>query len=76
MKRKIVRGLVLALMLFSITVVGLAFVPHRACACGDYEDGSQLTHFINAVSEKLLGKPIIEKNRNPFSESKIHLHSF
>ncbi len=65
MKRKITRSLFLTSMLFSIAFVGLAFAPHRACACGGYEDGSQLTHFINSVSEKLIGKAIIEKNSKP-----------
>lgn len=65
MKRKITKGLVLTSVLFSIAVVGLAFTPHITCGCPKYEDGSQLTHFINSASERLIGKPIIEKNPKP-----------
>jgi len=66
MKTKFLKGAVLTSFLFSAAVVGLAFAPHHTCACGQYEDGSQLTHFVNSVSEKLLGKPIMEKNPNPY----------
>ncbi len=66
MRRKTTKGLILTSFLFSIAVVGLAFAPHQTCACGQYEDSSQLTHFINSASEKLIGKPIIKKNPNPF----------
>ena len=66
MKRKITKSLILTSFLFSLAIVGLALVPHHTCACGQYEDGSQLSHFINSVSEKLIGKPIIEKNPKPF----------
>ncbi len=65
MKSKTIKSVILTSFLFLIAVVGLAFVPHHACACGQYEDGSQLTHFINSVSEKLIGKTIIEKNPKP-----------
>jgi len=65
MKRKFTKGFVLTSVLFSIAIVGLAFAPHHTCACGQYEDGSQLAHFVNSASEKLIGKPIIGKNPNP-----------
>jgi hypothetical protein len=65
MKRKVVKGLVVTSFLFSAAFVSLAFTPHITCGCGQYEDSSQLTHFINKVSEKVIGKPIIEKNPNP-----------
>ena len=65
MKRKFTKGFVLTSVLFSIAIVGLAFAPHHTCACGQYEDGSQLTHFINSASERLIGKPIFEKNLKP-----------
>jgi len=68
MKRKTTKGLLITSFLFFIAAVGLAFAPHHTCACGQYEDGSQLTHFINSASEKLIGKPIIEKNPNPYSK--------
>ena len=65
MKKKITKRFILTSVLFSVAVVGLAFAPHHTCGCGRYEDGSQLTHFINSASETLIGKPIIEKNPNP-----------
>jgi len=65
MKRKFTKGFVLTSVLFSIAIVGLAFAPHHTCACGQYEDGSQLTHFINSASERLIGKTIFEKNPKP-----------
>jgi len=67
MKRKIKKPLVLTSVLFSVAVVGLAFAPHHTCGCGRYEDGSQLTHFINSASETLFGRPIIKKNPKPSS---------
>ena len=65
MKQKIKKSLISASLAFSIVVVGLAFAPHQTCACGQYEDGSQLTHFINTAAERIIGKPVIEKNPNP-----------
>jgi hypothetical protein len=65
MKGKLKKSLILASLMFSIAFVGLAFVPHHACACGQYEDGSQLTYFVNSVSEKLIGRKIIETNPKP-----------
>lgn len=67
MKRKITKSLALTAFLFSAMFVSLAFVPHHTCGCGQYEDGSQLTHFINKVSERIIGEPLIEKNSNPFN---------
>lgn len=66
MKRKGLKSCVLILFLFSTAIVALAFAPHHTCACGQYEDSSQLTHLVNSISEKLTGKPVIEKNPKPF----------
>jgi len=66
MKRNWTKNLVFASFLFALIIVGLAFAPHHTCAFGQYEDGSQLTHFINSVSEQLFGSPLIEKNPSPF----------
>lgn len=67
MRKKITRSLVLTSFLFSLIAVGLAFAPHYTCACGQYEDSSQLTHVINSISETLIGKSIIEKNPKPYN---------
>lgn len=66
MRKRLIKGSLLASFVFSAALFALAFVPHHACACGQYEDGSQLTHIINTVSETLIGKPLIEKNPSPF----------
>lgn len=53
-------------VLFSLMIFALAFTPHHTCGCGQYEDGSYMTHYINTVSEKVFGKPLIKKNPSPF----------
>lgn len=65
MKRKAVKSFVSTAVFFAVGVVALAFTPHITCGCGQYEDGSQLTHLVNSASEKLIGRTIIEKNPNP-----------
>jgi hypothetical protein len=66
MKKNVKKGLVATSVLFFMMIFSLAFIPHYACACGEYEDGSYLTHVVNGVSEKVFGKPIIEKNKSPY----------
>jgi hypothetical protein len=66
MKKRMVKGLVITSFLFLTAFVGLAFTPHITCGCGQYEDGSQLTHFINTASEKIIGRPVIERKTNPY----------
>lgn len=66
MKKKITKSVVLASFLFSLVIIGLAFTPHFTCACGQYEDGSQLTNIINSISEIVIGRPLIERNPSPF----------
>lgn len=65
MKAKFKKSLATAALLVSCVGVGLALVPHHACACGQYEDGSQFTHFANSVSKAVIGKQIIETNPKP-----------
>jgi len=48
------KGLLLTSFLFSAAAVGLSFARRRACSCGQYEDSSQFTHFVNSVAEKLI----------------------
>lgn len=66
MNNKIKKGLITTAFLFCAMFFALAFVPHHTCGCGQYEDGSYLTHVINSVSETVIGKPLIEKNPSPF----------
>ncbi len=65
MKIEIKKGLLAMAVLLCLIIFSLAFIPHYACACGQYEDSSYMTHFFNSVSEKVLGKPVIEKNEKP-----------
>ena len=67
MKRKFTKGLIISSFIFSIIFIGLALTPHYTCACGQYEDGSQLTNVINSVTETLFGKTVIEKNPKPYN---------
>ncbi len=66
MKKRIIKGTILSSFLFSLVIVGLAFTPHYTCACGQYEDSSQLTKIINVISKNVIGKPIIETNPSPY----------
>ena len=50
MKRKLKKKLSLTSFMLWIAVGVLSFVPHHTCACGQYEDGSQLTHFVLTAS--------------------------
>lgn len=68
MDNKMKKGLLTTAFLFGAMFFTLAFVPHRTCGCGQYEDGSYLTHVINSASETITGKPIIEKNPNPLKQ--------
>lgn len=65
MKGKLKKSLVLSALLISFAFVGLAFVPHHTCACPQFEDGSQLTTFVNSVSVKFTGKKFIETDPKP-----------
>ena len=66
MKGRKAKLLILISVVFVATFATLAFVPHHTCGCGQYEDGSQLTHIINTVAEKTFGEPLIEKNPSPY----------
>lgn len=66
MKSRFSKIIVLSSFAFLLLIGVLAFTPHYSCACGQYEDGSQLTNIINTFSEKITGEPLIEKNQNPF----------
>lgn len=63
MKTKIFRGLIAGFVFCFLVISVLAFSPHYTCGCGQTEDGTQLTRIINAVSEKITGKPIFEKSK-------------
>ena len=65
MKGKLKKSLVLSALTVSFAFVGLAFVPHHTCGCPQYEDGSQLTNFVNSVSVKFIGRKMIETNPRP-----------
>lgn len=60
--RKIV---VLTAVFFSMVIVALGITPNYSCGCGQVEEGTKLTYIINKVSEKIIGKPVIETRKKP-----------
>lgn len=65
-KKRAGKVLIVFSMMCALSLVSLALIPHKTCACPQYEDGSQLTNLINKVSERVFGKPLIKRKPNPY----------
>lgn len=41
----------------------LAMIPNYACGCGEVENGTKLTYYINGISKAVIGKKVFNSNK-------------
>ena len=58
MKSRLVKSLALSAVILCVVFVGLAITPNYACGCGEIENGTKLTYFVNQISKNLFGRKV------------------
>ena len=57
--------IILSLVVVVSGIATLGMIPYRTCACGEVEDGTQLTRMINAVWVNVTGERYFPMPPNP-----------
>ncbi len=57
--------ILLTAVVFSMVVIHLGVTPNYSCGCGEAENGTKLTYFINMASKDVIGRKIFETKKPP-----------